>query len=60
MQLDNLWFDVAIRGEHHFEEDLIVRFKLSDGSESGPEESRPEDQWPALGHVRPARAADLS
>lgn len=37
MHMD-LWFDLAIRGEPHPEDDLLERFDLSDGSDPDPSE----------------------
>ena len=33
MHLDDLWFDLAIRGEPDLQGDVVKRFHLSDGTE---------------------------
>ena len=33
MHLDDLWFDLAIRGEPDLQGDVVKRFQLSDGTE---------------------------
>ena len=53
MHMDYLWFDVAIHGEPHPDEDLIVRLDLSDGAESGPEAAKP-----AVPDPQPTAAVD--
>jgi hypothetical protein len=58
MHLDYLWFDVAIHGEPHPDEDLIVRLNLSDGAESGPEAAKPAVPPPAVDDLHPATAVD--
>ena len=58
MHMDDLWFDVAIRGEHHLEEDLIARLQLSDGSESGPDADGSEVD-PSVREDLPASALEL-
>ena len=59
MHMDDLWLDVAIRGEPDVDGDLIVRLQLSDGAESGPDRAGPDDQTPALDDFDPVSAGDL-
>jgi hypothetical protein len=59
MHLNDLWFDVAIRGERDIQDDLIVRLQLTDGTESGSDEAEPDDRSPALGGLQLAHAVDL-
>lgn len=33
MHMDDLWFDLAIRGEPDLQGDVVKRFQLSDGTE---------------------------
>jgi hypothetical protein len=33
MHMDDLWFDLAIRGEPDLQDDVVKRFHLSDGIE---------------------------
>jgi len=33
MHMDDLWFDLAIRGEPNLAEDVLARLGLSDGAE---------------------------
>ena len=33
MHMNDLWFDVAIRGEQDLQDDVVARFHLSDGAE---------------------------
>ena len=40
MHMDDLWFDLAIRGEPDLEADVIARLRLSDGAEPDPEETK--------------------
>ena len=39
MHMEDLWFDLAIRGEPDLEADVIARLHLSDGAEPDPEET---------------------
>jgi hypothetical protein len=61
--MDDLWFDMAIRGERDLGKDAIVRLHLSDGRESGPKGDKPQTPPPALespGGVPPSPGVDLS
>ena len=58
MHMDDLWFDVAIRGESSLDEDLIARLQLSDGAESGPVAARPQIP-PSAQDLRPVAAVDF-
>jgi hypothetical protein len=40
MHLDDLWFDLAIRGEPDLQDDVVKRFHLSDGIEPDPDAER--------------------
>jgi hypothetical protein len=61
MHMDDLWFDLAIRGEPDLQGDVIERFHLSDGSEPDRDAARPAQDLPpqdsATG-LRPASATD--
>jgi len=61
MHMQDLWFDLAIRGEPDLVEDAIARLHLSDGAESAHDEN-PGGLRPAaekrLG-LEPARAVDF-
>lgn len=61
MHMDDLWFDLAIRGEPNLVEDAIARLHLSNGAESAHDEN-PGELRPAaerrLG-LEPAPAADF-
>jgi len=46
MHMDNLWFDLAIRGELDLVEDAIARLHLSDGAEPAHDEN-PAEPRPA-------------
>jgi hypothetical protein len=37
--MDNLWFDLAVRGEPDLQEDALARLGLSDGAEPDRDES---------------------
>jgi hypothetical protein len=39
MHMDNLWFDLAVRGEPDLQEDALARLGLSDGAEPHRDES---------------------
>lgn len=39
MHMDNLWFDLAVRGEPDLQEDALARLGLSDGAEPDLDES---------------------
>ena len=63
MPLDDLWFDVAIRGEPDLGKDAIVRLHLSDGRESGPKGDKPQVPPPAPespGDLQSSFGADLA
>ena len=40
MHMDDLWFDLAIRGEPDLQDDIVKRFHLSDGIEPDPAAER--------------------
>ena len=42
MHMDDLWFDLAIRGEPDLVKDAIARLHLSDGAEPAPDEKMVE------------------
>ncbi len=61
MHMQDLWFDLAIRGEPDLVEDAIARLHLSDGAESARDENPVELRRAAeerLG-LEPARAVDF-
>jgi hypothetical protein len=63
MPMDDLWFDMAMRGERDLEKDAMVRLHLSDGRESGPKGDKPRVSPPAPenpGGVQPSPEVDLS
>jgi hypothetical protein len=63
MPLDDLWFDVAIRGEHDLGKDAIVRLHLLDGREPGPKGDKPQMPPPApesTGERQSSFGADLA
>jgi hypothetical protein len=39
MHMDNLWFDLAVRGEPDLQEDALARLGLSDEAEPDRDES---------------------
>jgi hypothetical protein len=52
MQHMDLWFDLVIRGEPNLEQEVLVRYQLTDGSEPDPtpddrgnEESDPASEF---------------
>jgi hypothetical protein len=59
MHMNDLWLDVALRGELDVEGELMARLKLSDGAESGPDRAGPDDQSSALDDFGSAPAIDL-
>jgi len=38
MHMDDLWFDLAVRGEPDLEEDVIARLHLQDGADLDPDD----------------------
>jgi hypothetical protein len=49
--MDDLWFDLAIRGEPDLQGDVVKRFHLSDGTEpdrdaQGPAKDAPPEDGP--------------
>jgi len=61
MHMDDLWFDLAVRGEPDLVQDAIARLHLSDGAESAPDEKPVELRAAAetRSGLEPARAADF-
>jgi hypothetical protein len=62
MRMDDLWFDMAMRGERDLGKDAMVRLHLSDGRESGPKGDKPQAPPPDLegpGGARPSLGVDL-
>jgi len=63
MHMDDLWFDLAIRGEPDLQGDVVERFHLLDGAEPARDAERPAPELPphdgATG-LRPAPAPDCS
>ena len=47
MHMDDLWFDLAIRGEPDLQDDVVKRFHLSDGTEPAGDAARPAPDVPA-------------
>jgi len=61
MHMDDLWFDLAIRGELDLQDDVVERFHLLDGVESDRDAERPAPDLPpqnGVSGVRPAPATD--
>jgi len=61
MHMDDLWFDLAIRGEPDLQDDVVERFHLLEGVESDRDAERPAQDLPpqdGLTGVRPATATD--
>jgi hypothetical protein len=61
MHMDDLWFDLAIRGEPDLQDDFVERLHLLDGAEPDGEPERPAPDLPpqdAVTDLRPAAAAD--
>ena len=52
MHMNDLWFDLAIRGETNLEEEALARFHLTDGAEPDP---RPDDR----GNGEPASPSEF-
>ena len=46
MHMDDLWFDLAIRGEADLQDDVVKRFHLSDGIEPDRDAERPAQDVP--------------
>ena len=46
MHMDDLWFDLAIRGEPDLQDDVVKRFHLSDGIEPDRDAERSEQNVP--------------
>jgi hypothetical protein len=46
MHMDDLWFDLAIRGEPDLQDDVVKRFHLSDGIEPDRDAKRPAPDAP--------------
>jgi hypothetical protein len=46
MHMDDLWFDLAIRGEQDLQDDVVRRFHLSDGTEPDRDAERPVQDVP--------------
>jgi len=47
MHMDDLWFDLAVRGEPDLEEDVIARLHLSDGAEPDADERERRSDAPS-------------
>ena len=61
MHMDDLWFDLAIRGEPDLQDDVVERFHLLDGAEPDRDAERPAPDHPPQDGVtglRPAPATD--
>ena len=57
MHMDDLWFDLAIRGEPDLQGDVVKRFNLSDGTELDRDAQGPaEDVPPQDGATGPREA----
>ena len=46
MHMDDLWFDLAIRGEPDLQGDVVERFDLSDGTEPDRDPQGPAPDVP--------------
>jgi hypothetical protein len=61
MHMDDLWFDLAIRGEPDLQDDVVERFHLLDGVEPDRDAERPAPDLPpqdGVSGVRPATTTD--
>jgi len=61
MHMDDLWFDMAIRGERDLQDDVVERFHLSDGTEPERGAAPPAQDLPAQDSatdLQPAPATD--
>jgi hypothetical protein len=61
MHMDDLWFDMAIRGEPDLQDDIVERFHLSDGAEPDSGAAPPARDLPpqeSATDLRPAPATD--
>ena len=61
MHMDDLWFDMAIRGEPDLQDDIVERFRLSDGTEPDRGAAPQAQDLPPLESatdLRPAPATD--
>jgi hypothetical protein len=61
MHMDDLWFDLAIRGEPDLQDDVVERLHLLDGAEPDREPERPAPDLPpqdAVTGLHPAPAND--
>jgi hypothetical protein len=47
MHMDDLWLDMAIRGEPDLQDDVVERFHLSDGAEPDRGAAPPAQDLPA-------------
>jgi hypothetical protein len=47
MHMDDLWFDLAIRGEADLQGDVVKRFHLSDGAELDRDAEGPAQDVPS-------------
>jgi len=57
MHMDDLWFDLAIRGEPDLQDDVVERFHLLDGAEPDRDASRPARDLPPHDGVTGLRQA---
>ena len=57
MHLDDLWFDLAIRGEPDLQDDVVDRFHLLDGAEPDRDTERPAPDLPPQDGVTGLRSA---
>jgi len=57
MHMDDLWFDLAIRGEPDLQDDVVERFHLSDGAEPDRGAERPAPDLPPDGGATGLRQA---
>ncbi len=46
MHMDDLWFDLAIRGEPDLQDEVVKRFHLSDGTEPDRDAEEPAEDLP--------------
>jgi hypothetical protein len=62
MHMDDLWFDMAIRGEPDLQDNVVERFHLSDGTEpesgAAPPALDPAPEDTTTGGLRPAPVTD--
>jgi hypothetical protein len=61
MHMDDLWFDLAIRGEPDLQDDVVERLHLLDGAVPDREPERPALDLPpqdAVTSLHPAPATD--